>query len=182
MNKKIIALLLGAALTTGIGGFGTYAYFTDREDVKNNVNITMGRIEASTNWEGSSWNAVSAQNEARSILKDGSLTFENVKPGDYFYRDIIVENTGSLVADTIITLNESFSADLNTSFVVNDGSGYLDHINPSRVEVKNLAPGAKLTVRVTIEVPTEFGNAWSDKVFNAENHNFISVDMHQAIY
>lgn len=178
MNKKIIALLMAAAITTGMGGFGTLAYFTDTEVVKNDVNITMGTLDVVTT-EGE-WQVASAKNEAQKTIVRNDLVVENVKPGDVFYKDITVTNAGTLLSDTSINLNPSFRGDafeVRMSRLKEDGSWDIS----DRFEYPALGVGEEVTVRLEVFVNTELDNTWQGTGGLFEGHNFITVGAHQVI-
>ena len=187
MNKKIIALTLAAALFTGVGTFGTYAYLTDSESVNNDVNITMGTLDVNAYWANdgvNTWRPTSVATEA--IAKDGgaTLSFENVKPGDTFEREIIVANYGSLNADTTIELAEGRSEQLGVKMELVDsqyGNAQVEE-NTGRIYTRAMQNGEWMRVKITVTVPADAGNDWNAKVFNAPAANFINVGAHQTIY
>lgn len=178
MNKKIIALMMAAAITTGIGGMGTFAYFTDTEVVKNDVSITMGTLDVKVT-EGE-WKVSSAQNEAQNASVENNLDVTNVKPGDCFYKDVTVRNDGTLLSDTSINLNKSFyehGFEVRMSRLVNG-----EWESSDRFEYPALAVGGEETVRLEVFVKTELGNDWQGKGGFYEGHDFITVGAHQVIY
>lgn len=177
MNKKIIALLMAAAITTGMGGFGTLAYFTDTEEVKNTVNITMGTLDVVTN-EGE-WQVASAKGEAKRTAVKNDLMVENVKPGDIFYKDITVTNAGSLMSDTSINLNDTFNHGFEVRMSRLNADGQWESAN--RFEYPALESGKEVTVRLEVFVKTELGNDWQGTGGLFEGHNFITVGAHQVI-
>lgn len=182
MNKKIIALLMAAAITTGMGGYGTMAYFTSQENVAEGINITMGALDVSAEWDQrfDNWIAVSANGEAK--VEGGNFT--NVKPGDYFYKDIIVSNDGTLKADTVITLLDGFEEEgITTSMSVSDDQGNeIQLANANRADIRAMEVNAVYTVRVNIEVSDKLTNDAAQKVFNNVNaEDFIKVTSHQTI-
>lgn len=182
MNKKLIALVLGAVITSGIGGFGTYAYFTDREAASESVSITMGTVDASVNWIGSGWTPFTNGTEAIEMMTD-DFGFTNVKPGDEFYREIEVVNTGSLKADTIVELNANLGAELNVDFqVMHEDKTWDENFygKDNRFEKLAVAPGEKLVVRVHVRIPKEMTN-FEGKEFNFDAQEFVVVNMHQTI-
>lgn len=184
MNKKIIALLLGAALTTGIGGFGTYAYFTDRAELSDKVNITMGTLDTEVKWaDNSSWIPYS---DATEVVDNGQgLSYTNVKPGDLFYRDFVITNAGTLKADTIIQLKESFNPNVKLSLVIFDQNDKmitrLSGEN-ARHDIRAVESGVTYKARIEMEINKEIDNELLGKTINADAHNFMSVDVHQTIY
>lgn len=185
---KIVSLLMAAAITTGVGGYGTYAYFTDSDSLKNEVNITMGKLDVKAYWatdaNADSWRATSKVTEV--VDKDGgkTLSFENVKPGDTFERDIIVANYGTLKADTTVEFNPKLVDGLKlemVNFTSQHGHAQIDPNVPNRVyengmEVRDFI---KMTIRVT--VPTNAGNDWMEKLINTDAQEFVKVGAHQVI-
>lgn len=122
MNKKILALVIGATLVTGMGGYGTVAYFTDKSSASSEINITMGTLDVNSEWKDSSWRLRPGNTEA--TITEGSFT--NVKPGDYFYRDVKVKNVGTLDSNTTITLKNGFNnPNITTSVQLLSGDNIL---------------------------------------------------------
>jgi predicted ribosomally synthesized peptide with SipW-like signal peptide len=116
IKAKLLALLLAAVITTGVGGFGTYAYFTDKNQASEQVSLIMGNLKLQTYWLGA-WaqtrsnlapsdpavrEAVDKGTRSDVSFDDSNLKFTNVKPGDVFQRDIVVHNIGSLIASNVI--------------------------------------------------------------------------------
>lgn len=186
MNKKIIALGLAAALVTGVGSFGTYAYFTETEKVDNNVNITMGTLDVNAYWANdgiSSWKATSTATETSALDAGKTLSFQNAKPGDTFEREIIVANYGSLNSDTTVQLNADRSNDfdikmdlVNSQFdnaFVEEGTG--------RICSRAMQNGEWMRIKITVTIPNDMGNDWQNKLFNADAATFVVVGAHQTI-
>lgn len=185
MNKKIIALLLGAALTTGIGGFGTYAYFTDRAELSNKVNITMGELKSEVNWTDGAWVPYLDSTEVKAVDNGQTLSYENVKPGDVFYRDFTITNAGTLEADTIIQLKKSMDENIKLSLVVfNEDGSMITRLSGEnlRHDINAVQPGVTYKARIEMEVNKEMGVDWMNKNINADAHTFMSVDLHQTIH
>ncbi len=187
MTKKIMVLLLAAAITTGIGGFGTYAYLTDRDTLADDINITMGSVDVEAYWatdgDLTNWVATSGATEA---LRDGSgLNFKNVKPGDTFEREVVIANYGTLKADITIEISGEIGKLLNVKLVnvtsqngnfaqeENNGRWYENGVNPN---------GGFIRATVQVTVPEDAGNEWMSKLINANANQFIEANTHQTIY
>lgn len=189
MNKKIVALLLAAALTTGLGGFGTYAYFTDTDVLKDNVNITMGNLDVKAYWATeeyrNKWVATSSATEVTSETSS-TLTFENVKPGDTFERVAVIANYGSLKADMTVQLNKNLPEGLEVELVNVDsqtGKVQVDPNYPDRWYENAVGPnGGFIIATVKVTVDPELGNDWMNHVFKLDAQDFIVVGAHQTIY
>lgn len=184
MTKKIMALVLAAAITTGIGGFGTYAAFTDQHTLSNEVSITTGTLDVESYWatDGiSSWKPVSTVTEVNEESAN-TLTFTNAKPGDRFQRDIIVYNAGTLEADTRIMINEEVSDKVNVKIVAVDGTETVESDDTSRF-VRAMKPNRAGWVRLTVEVTVDQGveNEWMNKVVAGDAHDFIELSAHQTV-
>lgn len=189
MKKRILGLILAASIATGVGGYGTYAYFTGSDKLKDDVNITMGNIDVDAYWATDAgktqWKATSGATEVKSSTAD-TLTFENAKPGDTFERDVVVANMGSLKADMSVAYNTELSdiVDVELVNVTSQTGKVLLDPNVAHRYYEN-AVGAnggwiRGTVRITIKKET--GNEWMNKVINKEAHDFITVGAHQTIY
>lgn len=190
MKKRIIALLMAAAITTGVGGFGTYAYFTSAAEVNSNVNIAMGTLDVNADWsdvQTTKWVAQSAGNEATATDDGANLDFTNVKPGDTFFRDVKVTNDGTLAADTAIILNDSFYGEgFEVDFHVSKDANGVDLVETTadgkrRVEVQAMEPGAYYNVRVEVMVKEGLGNEWQGTGGTFDANNFITVSAHQIV-
>ncbi|MGL5352323.1 MAG: TasA family protein, partial [Clostridium sp.] len=158
MNKKITALLVAAAITTGMGGYGTYAYFNGITELDNNVSITMGEIKVTPYWAAdgqNTWNSTSKVSEV--IAKDGgqTLSFENVKPGDTFERDIMIANYGTLNAKTVVTLEPTIAEKLGLELVAIESSDKDIRVeSDGRIWSDSIAPGGWIRATVKVTVPT----------------------------
>lgn len=184
MNKKIVALALGAAITTGIGGFGTFAYFTDTQVVKDNISITMGTLKGEANWGAGEWMSYNTATEAVQTQALDGLIVSNVKPGDKFYRDMVVKNAGTLNADMTLNLGEFSNEGLEVTYVVNrDGKWSDERFDATnRFETLAVEPGTEMIVRVEVSIPETTENELQGKnLINADAHEFITVGMHQTI-
>lgn len=189
MNKKITALLLAAALTVGVGSYGTYAWFTDQETVDDNVSITMGKLDIKADWAHlSSWKATSDSTEANHKLAKG-LSFDNVKPGDTFERKMTVTNIGSLDADVTLGLSEKLeelSDKISVEIVDNENIilpgrwykiGKLKAQNGDVEEASLNKYSRDFTVKVTVK---NLGNEYQDKDLINEVLDFVIVDAIQT--
>ncbi|MDU5111468.1 MAG: TasA family protein [Clostridium sp.] len=189
MNKKIAALLLAATLTTGLGSFGTYAYFTDNDTLTDNVNITMGNLKVDAYWATDAgkdtWVATSNATEVTSETSS-TLTFNNVKPGDTFERDVVVNNYGSLKADISVQLKKELPSGLTVELinvVSQTGKVQVDPNHPDRwYENAVGANGGFIRATVKVTVDPTLGNEWMDKAFTLNANEFIVVGAHQTIY
>ncbi|WP_411168676.1 TasA family protein [Clostridium sp. MB05] len=189
MNKKIAALLLAAALTTGMGGFGTYAYFTDSDTLTDNVNITMGTLDVDAYWATDAgkdtWKATSKATEVKSTNAE-TLTFENVKPGDTFERDVVIANQGSLKADTTVELKKNLPQGLKVELVdvtSQTGKVAIDPNYANRLYENGVgAHGGFIRATVKVTVEESMSNEWMGKAFELGAQEFIVVGAHQTIY
>ena len=111
-RRKKLPLLLGALLIISVAAYGTRAYFSDSTKQQANIELELGDVEISTDktsdWKytplkiGNNLDAANAVNEqldpsiksGGNIVKDTKVT--NVRPGDSFTREYVIENTGSL--------------------------------------------------------------------------------------
>ena len=180
MNKKITALLLAAALTTGVGAYGTYAYFSDEAKVSENVNITMGKLDIEADWSGL-WNVTSVGSEAEKKIGSGTtipggpksndLDYQFVKPGDYFTRKVTIKNIGNLNADAYVEMNNPYSDIFDLEIVpvdTNKVGNIIDQNGVKKFDIGNMN-GAKrwfecgdsATVEVKLTVK-HLNNDWQE--------------------
>ncbi|WMJ21943.1 SipW-dependent-type signal peptide-containing protein [Paludicola sp. MB14-C6] len=193
MNAKIIGLLVAAALVTGMGGFGTHAYFTDTDALTDQVNITMGKLDTAVFWATDAgkdqWVATSKATEVKS-KEAKTLSFENVKPGDTFERVATIANYGTLKGDITVAFNRQLAGLDNKAIsveLVNVTSQTrkvaVDPNVTDRYYENGVAPnGGWIQVTVKITVNKEVGNDWMSKVINADANEFLLVGTHQTIY
>lgn len=178
MNKRIMALILGAALTTGMGGYGTYAYFTDHQEVKDNVEIVFGKLDVEADWNKDGiyeWASISDVSES----KIGEKDITNVKPGDKFTREIKVKNTGTLKGDLEINLNESFHEAFDVKMkVYGDTATSSKYYNKYRE--KAVEPGEERVLAIEITAKPGIGNDLQGNKIRKEAHEFIDVDLTQV--
>lgn len=195
MKKRIIALLMAAAITTGVGGFGTYAYFTSAAEVNSNVNIAMGTLDVNAQWgqepgQNPIWAVKSAGDEANLEGAGDDLDFTNVKPGDVFYRDVTVSNDGTLAADTVIEAMDAFNTDgfeidFQAIKMNEANAGWLEKTTDAngreRFEIRAMQPGEKYNVRVSMTVKEGLGNDWQATGGAVTANKFLHVSAHQII-
>lgn len=190
MTKKLIALLMAAAVTTGVGGYGTYAYFTDSDSLTDSVNITMGTLDVKAYWatdEGKdSWVATNPATEVTSTSAN-TLTFENVKAGDTFERDVIVANYGSLKGDITVEVKKNLPYGIDVELInVTSQTGNIasDPNVPNRWYENGVgANGGFIRVTVKVTINSELGNEFIGKnIANLDTYEFITVGAHQTIY
>lgn len=189
MNKKLIALLVAAGIMTGVGGFGTYAYFTDAAKVDDEVNITMGDVNVEAWWSTDSrdttkWTATSSATEVANKTSD-TLTFENAKPGDTFERTILVANYGSLKSDVSVAFNPDLNKIMKvelTNVSSQYGNVQKDPNVANRYYENGLLPGSWIKATVKVTISKDAGNEYMKQVFSSDPYTFINVNAHQTIY
>ncbi|MEK4947740.1 hypothetical protein [Carnobacterium sp. FSL W8-0810] len=106
-RRKKLPLLLGALLIISVAAYGTRAYFSDSAKQQANIELELGDVEISTDktkeWKytpletGINLDATEAKNKKLGKSKqDANVVYTNVRPGDSFTREYVIENTGSL--------------------------------------------------------------------------------------
>lgn len=188
MNKKITALLLAAALTVGVGSYGTYAYFTDEDKLSENVNITMGILDIESEWVGQ-WKVTSVGNEAEkktSLLPNiefsDDLDYRFVKPGDYFTRKVTIKNVGNLNADAYVQVNNPYSDIFDLEVIpvnANKVGDIVDQNGVKKFDIGNMEGKKRIfqcydsaTVEIKLIVKN-LNNDWQN--FNTESINVDEV-------
>lgn len=173
MNKKITALLLAAALTTGVGAYGTYAYFTDTAQVKNNVNITMGTLDVQADWMEQNWNKISVGDEAslKGTSYDGQLAYEYVKPGDIFTRKIKVQNIGNLRANVTAEVYNPYNNIFDLNVKLNGEN------QSTSFEIGEMDANGKMSQEITLELTVkDLNNEWQGaNIGNIEADEFVKI-------
>lgn len=118
-KNKTVAFMLAATLMVGGTFLGTKAWFTDTETSSNNLVVTTGTLDLTVTdnegWVRKSTDSTGQANHTESLesAKDETNTsFTNVRPGDYFEKEITVTNTGTLKQKLTITNNITTGSDL----------------------------------------------------------------------
>lgn len=139
---KKLPLLLGTLLIISVAAYGTRAYFSDSRTQQANIELVLGDVEISTDktkeWEytpletGFNLDASEAKNKRLGKSKqDANVVYTNVRPGDSFTREYVIENTGSL--DVKVGLD--YSGQFSQSPLPNKLEGA--EINIPNIEVEN---------------------------------------------
>ncbi|ELC8443858.1 hypothetical protein QYB59_002938 [Clostridium perfringens] len=101
MKKKVLGMLLAGTLM--VGAVGSYAWFTDKATVNGDIKLTMGTLDVKVIDAERGW---TVGDETSEILnKDNRTAFKNVRPGDTFEREFIVQNVGTLEQNVTVKLN-----------------------------------------------------------------------------
>lgn len=101
MKKKVLGMLLAGTLM--VGAVGSYAWFTDQAKVNGDVKLTMGTLDVKVIDANRGW---TVDDETSEILnKDNKKAFKNVRPGDTFSREFLVQNVGTLNQNVTVKLN-----------------------------------------------------------------------------
>ena len=95
--KRIVGLAIALILLVGMGGIGTWAYFSDVETAAGNE-LTAGVLDLKTD-------------DVDGVT--GTLTLSNMKPGDTTSGSITLKNTGTMTGSTL---------DIEFSYVEDDGT------------------------------------------------------------
>ncbi|MGG5460653.1 TasA family protein [Clostridium sp. B9] len=114
MKKKVLGMLLAGTLM--VGAVGSYAWFTDQAKVNADVKLTMGTLDVKVIDANRGW---TVDDETSEILnKDNKKAFKNVRPGDTFSRDFIVQNVGTLKQNVTVKLNPAL-----LDYEIKEGTG-----------------------------------------------------------
>lgn len=178
MNKKIIALLLATALTTGMGGFGTYAYFFEKDEIGSNVNIAMGTLNTESNWTGY-WTNESVGEEVSMEEKAYDLNASNVKPGDIFKRTFSVSNVGTLKSNVKIKLMDTFAYGFDVEMKILSTRFEKDlEIVDNCIYVNEFEVQDNIQLELTVKVREDLDVSWMNTGGHFI-HNFIEVESEQ---
>lgn len=179
MNKRILALLIAAAVTTGMGGFGTVAYLSDKAQVNDQISITMGTLDVEANWyDGWKQTANETSKVTESTINGSSIT--NVKPGEEFYRDVVIKNIGSLNASTEIILNEIYNNEnlTVTCRLLTDKVNIIT-VDPNKTFKGILSPGVECKLRLKIKINSNVEENTVSEILNATTEEIFTVTAKQ---
>lgn len=143
MKKKVLGMLLAGTLM--IGAVGSYAWFTDQAKVNADVKLTMGTLDVKVIDANRGW---TVDDETSEILnKDNKKAFKNVRPGDTFSRDFIVQNVGTLKQNVTVKLNPAL-----LDYEIKEGTGItVDDVFNLAFETE-LSPFAEGNKKATFEL------------------------------
>lgn len=181
MNKKILGLVLAAAMVTGVGGFGTMAALTSGDTVDETVNITLGSVTVDARWTEGEWAVNSVGNEAELQATDDGwglsikdLKAVNVKPGDTFTRNFMVANTGSLRSNMSLAVVDAIQgADITIELVNNNGADNVECQSKNSTITNIGARGVFIEYKMTVTVQDNF------EVFTEKLVDLINVSATQ---
>ncbi len=179
MKKKLLGMLLAGTLM--VGAVGSYAWFSDQEKVNSGIKLTMGTLDVKVIDENNGWE-IQNKEESEIINKDNKKNFKNVRPGDVFQREFLVQNVGTLKQKVTVKLNSdladidlghgkkfsdlfklTLSSDFSPLEVVEHGSEANFELDSIENSVETEAGGYSDTrkVIVKLEVKPEMGNAFN---------------------
>ncbi|MPQ44397.1 SipW-dependent-type signal peptide-containing protein [Clostridium tarantellae] len=182
MNKKKLAgLLLAGTLLVGATA-GSFAYFTDKAEVTTKVGIVLGDIDVEVT--DADW-VIATHGNAK--MDEVGYTVD-VRPGEVFTRDILVENFGSLDSTITIDLVEGLGetkvgekedgtpVTFDEVFTL-QAEGLGDHT----VDVNGDPINVELTLTVNPDLGNDFENAEFDLAYIlGEDTPFITITGEQA--
>lgn len=197
LNKeKIKATISGLALMITIGtagGIGSYAYFTDQAEAKNDLVVTMGNLDVSITDITLDVNGNTVY-EDRLEYKQYSTATDD-KP---IYEDIVIlskefkiMNEGSLKQDLDIIFSHKISKDGNIIDTNKLGLAYMleirdknkniikEQYNLDSITIDNLASGDKLYCSVRVVVPEIMNEEDRKNIQGGEIELDINVDAKQ---
>jgi hypothetical protein len=196
--KKLVALILVGILTTGMGVFGTFSAFSGSSTFSDKVNITLGTlvVNATQAAYGGVWRAsngiihtdtIDTKSQAINPTGDQTLTFENAKPGDVFVKTVLVNNYGSLNANTLIKLapqpaNSPFDVTISPSVnyahvtIAGNQTDGFTMVLPTNEHSQDWGQGVLFEIKVTIK---DGGNDWQGLNINLGTQKFIDVTYSQ---
>lgn len=181
MNKKIIGLLLSAAIFTGVGSYGTYAYFTDQAKVSEDIVIEMGSVKVNAKWGENPWKVDSNNKKIKALDNGESLKYTNVKKGDTFSRKVFINSTGTLESNIKVKLNNPNSEFFDIyikegSIKVKDG---LKDVKKTSFYVDNFNTNEELSFIIEVKIKKQANNKEEKIDFKGNVENFIVVDAEQ---
>ncbi|MGL5243978.1 MAG: SipW-dependent-type signal peptide-containing protein [Sarcina sp.] len=182
MNKKKLAgLLLASTLLVGATA-GSFAYFTDQKTVTTKVGIVLGNIEVEVT--DADW-VVTTQGNAK--MDDVGYTVD-VRPGEVFTRNILVENFGSLNSTITIGLVDGLA---ETEIGQKEDGNVITFADVFDLQVEGLGDhnvlvnGDAIDVTLTLTVKPDLGNEFENVEFDlayilGEDAPFITISAEQA--
>ena len=137
--KRILGLTITLILLTGIGGIGTFAFFSDVETSASNQ-LAAGTLDLKTN-------------DADGVTQ--TLYADNLQPGETVGPETItLKNSGSLAGATM---------DISFSYIESDGNPNPNDMSPNdtaaQIEVNTLNYGGSNLLNSVIDNNT---NGWKD--------------------
>ena len=100
MKKKLLGMLLAGTLM--VGAVGSYAWFSDRATVNGDIKLTMGTLDVKIIDAERGWKV---GDDTEIVNKENKKSFKNVRPGDTFEREFLVQNVGTLKQRVTVKLN-----------------------------------------------------------------------------
>ena len=170
-KNKTVAFALATALLVGGTFMGTKAWFTDSAEVSNDLIVSIGNLDLEI--EEVDWRHKRENPQESETMP---LDTENVRPGDWFEKEVTVTNTGSL--DQIITfetaLDDMKIKDANWEIEIETELEDGDRLNTNQSK--------DMIIKVK-SIPSELKNDDQEKDFNfAELSKAIVIKGEQVNY
>ena len=184
-KNKTIAYMLAATLLVGGTFVGTKAYFTDEDDAKADLVISMGDVDVSVD-ETKGWvyeSTVHGKQEAtpfRMLEKD---SFMNVKPGDKFVKEVTIKNGSDIDTDLVISGGD-VRAGSELAKAINDGfitvkdnrEDVLKSLN-NNDEHDQFGTNLEKEATLKIEVEIQSRTPEQDNKYNSNGGTYIDFDL-----
>ncbi len=95
-NTKLKVLVIALAICLiAVGSLNTLAWFTANDQVTNNFHIANSEDDADKIFSVNVWEDKTPADVAGEEKIEDGIEFENILPGDEFFKEVHVENTGS---------------------------------------------------------------------------------------
>ncbi|HHD2744574.1 TPA: TasA family protein [Clostridium perfringens] len=186
MKKKLLGMLLAGTLM--VGAVGSYAWFSDRATVNGDIKLTMGTLDVKIIDAERGWKV---GDDTEIVNKENKKSFKNVRSGDTFEREFLVQNVGTLKQRVTVKLNPallnlelkdgitfddvfnlSFSTEASPLTLENEGTANFEldsSINSVENEAGGYTDAKKVIVNLEVD-PEAMGNE-----FNALGNEFKEV-------
>lgn len=126
-SRNKYGLLLLALLLIGVASYGTYAYFTDSSTIASDITLKTGTVKFDEVAKNVKWDYVPNTkldndkindknlNNAKEKGEGAGTVYTNLRPGDYFQKEVEVVYSGSLDATLAAEINQTALNQINTA-------------------------------------------------------------------
>lgn len=188
-KNKTIAYALAATLLVGGTFAGTRAYFTDKDEAKANLILSMGDVDVEVD-ESQGWiyeSTVHGKKEATPFRLLNSDSFMNVKPGDKFVKEVKIKNGSDIDTDLAIEggdvkANSELAKAINDGFIkVKDNrEDVLNSLN-NNDEHDQFGTNLEKEATLKIEVEIQSRTPEQDNKYNSNGGEYIDFSLEDDI-
>lgn len=184
--KATISALALALAIGGLGSLGSYAYFTDKAEAKNDLIVTMGNLDVNLAYTSNSKHSSPSQCPDENPQGKIDLLTKNFK----------IENRGSLKQNLIIKINEftklsgsgelsNITNKLNYTLTMKNNNSILGIYTGNLIDIENgkniqeLNPNEMINCELKVYIPSGMSDTDKKAIQNTTFNFDISVDAKQ---